>query len=101
MKTLLITLLLLITVQTVEAKELEFPDHRNSMTIRWETDPVKIDKAIKKWQKKHPAPIEALALWKGNRCTIYALEPEEDYDDQMTLLGHEFTHCFKGSFHKN
>lgn len=100
MKTLLIILLLFIGVHAY-ADTLKYPDQRNTMTIYWESDPVKVQKAVYKWNRKHNDDVEAVAFWKGNRCTIYALEPEYDMDWNMTLLGHEALHCFRGNFHKN
>lgn len=100
MKTLLIALLLLIGVQA-HAETLKYPSHRNVMQIRWESDPVKVQKAVDEWNHKHFDDVEAVAYWKGNRCTIYALEPDYDMDLKMILLGHEALHCFRGSFHKN
>lgn len=102
MKTLLIVIALFFTCTVYASESFHFPLHKRTMTITWESDPVKINKAIKEYMIQNPniAPIDGLALWKGNKCTIYTLEPQEDYDENMTLLGHETLHCFRGMFHE-
>lgn len=73
------------------------------MQIRWERDPEKVQKALTKYEKKNyywEGSLIALALWKGNKCTIYALEPDNQYDSEaIDTLGHEMLHCFKGEYH--
>lgn len=45
-----------------------------------------------------------LASMTSDECIIYALEPkrgEEIKNSDLIILGHEFLHCMRGSWHKN
>ena len=104
MKYLILVLVFLSSAVLVSAQIVEpfvFTRHKERVTITWVSDPVMVQEAIDKWEKTNPGTdIIGLAKWSGSRCTIYALEPKYEADENMITLGHELLHCFRGSYHE-
>ena len=69
---------------------------RDVMTVELVTDPAKVAAVLNKQRK----PASGVAVIAGERCIIYAFEPEKIHDDKMLTFGHEIAHCFYNNFHK-
>lgn len=44
-------------------------------------------------------PVAGCAIVNGQLCDVHVLEPQIGYPQDFTVIGHEFWHCWHGSFH--
>jgi len=71
-----------------------------TMRITWERDPVKVEKALRAYEKLNPQIVKSnhkvagLAEIGKTTCKIYAPEPVMDRDYYSYIFAHEVSHCF-------
>lgn len=69
-------------------------ENKNATFIIWESDHKKVEEIT----KEHGEDVVAMAEYNNGVCIIYAKEPESKLD--LFVIGHEFLHCYRGSYHE-
>lgn len=98
---------LFVMIVSIIFNVLSFQQPQDSVSIEWISEPEIVNPILQAetermgYKYHHVSGIADITYLSDNRCTIWALEPEDQYDEErMRTLGHEFLHCFKGQFHE-
>lgn len=79
---------------------LSFSTTTENMQIRWVSDPVQVREVLDEYWRQTGKLAVGLSMTINDKCVIYAFEPKYENDRSMNILGHEFTHCMRGTFHE-